>query len=444
MDLETAEAIVEESSRGSCEQRFRLRQQSADNAAHTLDVGDAQEIVAPFFSTLSTGECSVRTATPVRPVLEHIRDTVMDALAVLFSASKLSQPYAWGDVSARHLQVMETLIGVVLESLNTATLDASRLILKPESLMQFKKGEMLDCAGNDQMLEYLVRGTGSRMVGVKGYNTCSPLLTNSDLAGSHCVIGVANAGLLRTLGKGLSGKPIAKQAAKACNASPELQTHDQNCISESWDEPGESEDTHTVLRRILRNIVGPENVDRALNKSLDPFEEKNILVVETHGYHTKVIRLVRNPARGSGGDGVAWDVYTHDSMGHSKWDTFLQAGVNNLLLETGLKNKASKFKYKTGDSIKQGTNEGEMKNICGFLAFTNVIKELTGESLAQEHCARGVGVIRAFYVLWLIKIAESEGAIRKGYLAQSIEEVKLRILLDHAAVNASLVGARPR
>jgi hypothetical protein len=118
--------------------------------------------------------------------------------------------------------------------------------------------------------------------------------------------------------------------------------------------------------------------------------------------------------------------------------------VNNLLLETGLKNKASKFKYKTGDSIKQGTNEGEMKNICGFLAFTNVIKELTGESLAQEHCARGVGVIRAFYVLWLIKIAESEGAIRKGYLAQSIEEVKLRILLDHAAVNASLVGARPR
>jgi hypothetical protein len=263
------------------------------------------------------------------------------------------------------------------------------------------------------------------------------LLTNSDLAGSHCVIGVANAGLLRTLGKGLSGKPIAKQAAKACNASPELQTHHQNCISR--DEPGESEDTHTVLRRILRSMVGPENVDKALNKSLDPFEEKNILVVETHDYHTKVIRLVRNPARGSGGGGVAWDVYTHDSMGHSKWDTFLQAGVNNLLLETGLKNKASKFKYKTGDSIKQGENEGE-----SFLAFINVIKELTGESLAQEHCVRGVGVIRAFYVLWLIKIAESEGAIRKGYLAQSIDDEKLGRVLDSEPVSDPLVCARPR
>ena len=95
-------------------------------------------------------------------------------------------------------------------------------------------------------------------------------------------------------------------------------------------------------------------------------------------------------------------------------------------------------------SIKQGNNEGEKKNICGFLAFTNVIKELTGESLAQEHCVRGVGVIRAFYVLWLIKIAESEGAIQKGYLARSIEDAELCIRVDHAEVNAFLVGARPR
>ena len=131
-------------------------------------------------------------------------------------------------------------------------------------------------------------------------------------------------------------------------------------------------------------------------------------------------------------------------MHTSKWDASLQAGVNKLLLETGLKNEKSNFRYSRGDSVKQGENEGVMKNICGFLAFITTVESLTGESLAQEHCARCVGVIRVFFVFWFIKVAESEGAIRKGYLAQSIDDEKLGRVLDSEPVSDPLVCARPR
>ena len=347
-DLELAEALLDECSRESSkplleERRIQLSHLSADIPAYSLDAGNAEEsdasatasapaagvAVAPFFSPLSsglvTGGCSVTSVgivTPVRrPVLEYIRDDVMDALADLFSAFKLSRPNAWGDVSERHLEVMKKLVGMVLRGLNTAILDASRLILKPESLMLFQNGEMLEDHCVDRMLEYLVLATGSRMVGVE--NKCSPaspLVTNSYLAGSHFVVGVAFVKLLRALGKALSGKKMAQQElkAKACDISPagtacQYQYH-QECMS--WEVSGESEDAHTILQRILRSIVGPTNVDKALNKSLDPFEKKNILIVATHDLHTKVIRLVRKHAhcaQGGGPGGVAWHVFTHDS-----------------------------------------------------------------------------------------------------------------------------------
>jgi hypothetical protein len=86
------------------------------------------------------------------------------------------------------------------------------------------------------------------------------------------------------------------------------------------------------------------------------------------------------------------------------------------LVSSGLKDERSNFSYKYGNSLSQ-----EDDTSCGFLAFINASQILTGpsgQSLAQAHCTCCVEVIRVFFVLWFIKLAESHGAIQKGYLAE--------------------------
>ena len=402
--------------------------------------------VAPFFSRLQvvTGGHSVRTATTTaRPVLKLIIDDVMDAFEELFSACKLSRPNAWEEVSVHHLDVMTRLIGRVLQCLNTATVDASRMDLKPESLMLFREGEMLDDSCVDWMLKCLVEATGTRMVGVKGNSPGSPLvMTNSDLAGSHFVLGVAYAELLRRLGNQKTKLTKDHDTSDAGPVGPAAFQNHESC--ESWVVPGvagesEKEKADTTLKRAVKNIVGTENVDAALNGSLDPFEKKNILVVATKSCHSKVI-LLQNPSKGGRPDSGTWHVVTYDSAGASQWDPDLRAGVSKLLTATGLKELSSRFKYSLGKSMQQL----KMNNICGFLAFINTVQIVTGESLAQEHCARAVGVIRVFFVLWCIKIAESQGAIQGGYLEQSMADVMLGGYIETAHFSAPLVRARAR
>ena len=74
-------------------------------------------------------------------MLEHILTIAMDALNKLFLPNNLSRPCAWGEVSARYLEVMHVLIMMgdpwdVHKGLKGATLDMGRLILKPESMMR--------------------------------------------------------------------------------------------------------------------------------------------------------------------------------------------------------------------------------------------------------------------------------------------------------------------
>ncbi len=64
----------------------------------------------------------------------------MDALAELFLAHNLSKPCAWGDVSARHLEVIHGLMDDVHKGLEDTTQDVSRLILTPESMKRFCRG----------------------------------------------------------------------------------------------------------------------------------------------------------------------------------------------------------------------------------------------------------------------------------------------------------------
>ncbi len=126
----------------------------------------------------------------------------MDALADLFSARNLPKPCAWDDISACHLEVMDVLMGAMHKGLGDATLEVSRLILKPESMKRFRSGEMLDDHCLDRMLEYLVKATGSKMVGVKDDATCSPwVTTDSNLGSSHYVLGIMHAESLRRLAK---------------------------------------------------------------------------------------------------------------------------------------------------------------------------------------------------------------------------------------------------
>jgi hypothetical protein len=206
-------------------------------------------------------------------------------------------------------------------------------------------------------------------------------------------------------------------------------------FGESWVVPGDAESPDETVLRLARAIVGSENV--TLDKPLDPFGKRNILVVATYAVHTKVICLVRRPKDSDGAS--TWDVWTHDSLGSTKWDPALQTGMNAFLLATGLKGAGSRFAYHYGDSIKQDTicakGETTVKNTCGFLAFINASKLLTGQSLAQADCATCVEAIRVFFFLWFITLAESQGAIRKGYLAEvlnkAINDVKLVAILDH-------------
>ena len=396
--------------------------------------GDAQ--LTPFFSPLhiTAPPMQNQSRAPV-PVLEHILNTVMDALADLFTAADIqSRPHAWGDVSTRHLDVMHVLMEDVHKGLPDATLDEGRLIVKLASMMQFRRGEMLDDHCIDKMLEYLVQATGSKMVGVKGDHTCSPWVTTDPAsAGSYYVLGVAYAESLRRL--------ASAPKAKACDKSPVgpaacVRKHD---VGESWIVEGEAEDESAVLRRVVRDIAGPENVDAALKKSLDPFGNRNILVAATAELHTTVFRLVRTRVAGPPGQ-VRWQVCTHDSLGTSKWDRSLQKGMNKLLLSTGLKEAGSNFTYQSIRGLNQGT---AVKNTCGFMAFINASQILTGQSLpsdslAQADCACCVEVIRVFFVLWFIKLGECTGAIRNGYLATVLKKV-----IDDLELNTVLENSGP-
>jgi hypothetical protein len=403
--------------------------------------------LAPFFSPLVITAPQGTSPVPSQPracvpVLEHILATAMDALAELFLAHSLSKPCAWGDVSARHLEVIHTLMDDVLKGLEDATQDVSRLILKPESMEQFRRGEMLDDHCLDRMLEYLVQATGSKMVGVKGDPTCSPwVTTDSARASSYHVLGVADS--LRTLGRLKTPKASVRPSDASPAGPAAFQKHAD--FGESWVVPGDAESPDETVLRLARAIVGSENV--TLDKPLDPFGKRNILVVATWAGHTKVIRLVRREG--------TWDVWTHDSLGSSKWDTALQAGMNAFLLATGLKDSRSRFAYHHGESITQDTicakGETTVQNTCGFLAFINASQLLTGQSLAQADCTSCVEAIRVFFFLWFIMLAESQGAIRKGYLAEvlnkAIQDVKLVEILDEGGNSkdaaCALVHASP-
>jgi hypothetical protein len=266
------EAYLAEAERVSSETPAAAASAAATNSA----LADRDAGLAPFFGPLVI--TAPQVTSPVQsqpracvPVLEHILATAMDALADLFSAHNLSKPCAWDDISARHLEVMHVLMGDMHKGLGDATLEVSRLILKPESMKRFRRGERLDDHCLDRMLEYLVQATGSKMVGVKEDATCSPwVTTDSTLASLYYVLGIAHAESLRRLGK--------KPKAAACDTSP---AHQQHASGESWVVPGETETPDETLRRVVRDIVGSGNVDAALGKSLDPFGKRNILVVAT-------------------------------------------------------------------------------------------------------------------------------------------------------------------
>ncbi len=94
-------------------------------------------------------------------------------------------------------------------------------------------------------------------------------------------------------------------------------------------------------------------LDVELEKLLDLLgkPERNILVAATWNMHTKVIRLVRQPAQEGR---IRWHIRTHKSLGSTKRDQNLQIGMNELLLATGLRAERNKFAYKPGDSLLQG------------------------------------------------------------------------------------------
>ncbi len=68
---------------------------------------------------------------------------------------------------------------------------------------------------------------------------------------------------------------------------------------------------------------------------------------------------------------------------------------------------------------------GAVQNTCCFLAIINTSQILTGQSLAQAHCTCCVEAIRVFFVLWFIKLAESQGTILQGYLAGVLNKAKV-------------------
>ena len=113
--------------------------------------------------------------------------------------------------------------------------------------------------------------------------------------------------------------------------------------------------------------------------------------------------------------------------------------MNKVLLSTGLKYEGNRFAYKYAQSLQQekGTPEGEttVKNTCCFLSFINASQILTGQFLIQAHCTCCVETIRVFFVLCFIKLAESQGAIRNGYLAEVLNKA-----IDDARLVASFAG----
>jgi hypothetical protein len=70
-------------------------------------------------------------------VFDHVLSTVMDALHCLLSAHNLTRPGKWGDLSAKHLEVVKNFLEVVHKGLEAATLNAELLSLKPPVWIDF-------------------------------------------------------------------------------------------------------------------------------------------------------------------------------------------------------------------------------------------------------------------------------------------------------------------
>jgi serine/threonine protein kinase len=367
---------------------------------------------APFFSQLILGSStSAQAVLFQRSVFDHMLHIVADALEKLFLTHQLSRPRSWGEFSVDHRNVMKSFMADVHKKRGAATLDATLLTLKPlDGEDAFQSGAMLNDTCLDWMLECLVRALGSRMLGVNG-GTCSPLLTiNAGLAQAYYVLGVGHAEAVR---KTVRNKG---QDTDQCD-QPGNQVHD-GCSS--WTVPEESEPTEVALQRVVRDLVGADNVDEALGHKLDPFDTRDVILVATFHQHTKVLKLARDIGdkrhKPQAGNGLRWSVSAYDSLTRleSKWDDLLRMGMSMLLEITGL--KTGRFSYKSVQSVQQGAGEV----VCGYMAFINVIQILTGETLAEQHWPCCVDVICVFFDLWHFEDAESVKAIRSGYLAEML------------------------
>jgi hypothetical protein len=242
---------------------------------------------------------------------------------------------------------MKMLMEEVHQGQKAATLDANLLPFKPLlNVEAFESGQMLDDTCLDWMLECLVKALGSRMLGVKG-EKLSPLLRidQPDLASRYYVIGVAQAELLRG----------AVRRQRRDTTAPGTVEH-ADC--QSWTELGDSEDCDAALRRFLSGLVGAENVDEALDHKLDPFDNRNILVMATWRKHTILVELQRSEA-------MRWNVSTHYSGAASHWDDDLLGGMSRLLEMTGLKISGTNFIYKYPQSVKQ---KGAVE--CGYMGLS--------------------------------------------------------------------------
>jgi hypothetical protein len=347
---------------------------------------DAEGLVRPFFIPLAGDggkACSV---------FEHIFDNVMDCVSKLFSVCKLPRPKSWGEISARHLRVMASLMADLHKGLQSATRDASKLILKAYSSDRLQSEQMLDDGCIDWMLECLIQAVGSRMVGVK-VGAASPLLTtNTNRAEEYFVFGVSHSESLRRL--------VSKPKR---DVHKPLQVHEDDVVS--WNVPGESDGPDEALRRCIEDLGGAENV-----------KWKQLLLVATCKLHTKLVHLA---SHADPKDSLFWRVTNYDSLfPDESWDTNLRLGMTKVMVEAGLMDQGKKFQYHKGRSADQGDDEV----VCGLMAFINTIQVLTGETLAFEHSLCCCEVIRVFFDLWYFKKAESDGAIRPGYLAEVLKK----------------------
>ncbi len=64
------------------------------------------------------------------------------------------------------------------------------------------------------------------------------------------------------------------------------EVHENSDIACFLTKSGETESQDEALRRAVRTLVGKENMDLVLNKELDLFDSKHLLLVQTFNQHT--------------------------------------------------------------------------------------------------------------------------------------------------------------